>query len=89
MRKIRGFVVVVLSALLFSPVSALAYTPDAGDEPGPGMTVLETVGFFVLLPLAIWGVIWVLWSIPKWRRDAGPRSGEDWNPIPSKDVVSK
>lgn len=89
MQKIRGFAIAAMSAFLSSPLAAFAYTPDAGDEPGTGMTVLETVGFFVLLPLAIWGVIWVLWSIPKWRRDAGPRVGEDWNPIPSKDVVSK
>lgn len=89
MRSIRGFIVGIMTAVLLSPMAAYAYTPDAGDEPGPGMTVLETVGFFVLLPLAIWGVIWVIWSIPKWRKDSSPSVGEDWNPIPSKDVVQK
>lgn len=77
------------SALLAVPSPAMAYMRDAGDEPGSGMSVLETVGVFVLLPLAIWGVIWLLWSIPKWRRDAGPATGEQWNPQPSRDVVSK
>lgn len=74
-----------LTTLLVSPASA--YTRDAGDEPGPGLSVLETVGIFVLLPLAIWGVIWLLWSIPKWRREAGPATGQEWNPQPSKDVT--
>ena len=49
MQKIRGFAIAAMSAFLSSPLAAFAYTPDAGDEPGTGMTVLETVGFFVLL----------------------------------------
>ena len=85
MKTLRGLLATFMLALLASP--AAAYTRDAGDEPGPGMTVLETVGIFVLLPLGIWGVIWLLWSIPKWHREAGPATGQEWNPQPSRDVT--
>ena len=64
--------------------AALALTP-APAMAADGMTVLETVGIFVLLPVAIYGAIWLLWSIPAWRRDASaPRTGDAWNPKPVK-----
>lgn len=89
MKKLRGLLLWVLVALATSPLPASAYQSDAGDEPGAGMSVLETVGVFVLLPLGIWGVIWLLWSIPKWRRESGPATGEAWDPRPSRDVVPR
>lgn len=89
MKTMRAVLTMILVAIATSPVSAMAYQRDAGDEPGAGMSVLETVGIFVLLPLGIWGVVWLLWSIPKWRREAGPATGEQWNPQPSRDVVTK
>lgn len=67
-----------------SAVAALTLTP-APAMADDGMSVLETVGLFVLLPVTIYGVIWLLWSIPAWRRDAAaPRTGEAWNPKPAK-----
>lgn len=89
MKQLRIWALVVAIAVMSSPIPAVAYARDAGDEPGAGMSVLETVGFFVLLPLGIWGVIWLLWSIPKWRRDAGPVAGDAWDPSPSRDVVNR
>nr|WP_202488028.1 hypothetical protein [Streptomyces sp. SID5473] len=37
--------------LLSSP--ALALTRDDGDDPGSGLSVVETLGLFVVAPLAI------------------------------------
>ena len=88
----RRAAAVVAAAFATSVVfasSALAYTSDAGEEAGPGMTVAETVAWFVVAPALISGVIWFLWSIPKWRRAAAPATGDNWNPKPSSDVVSR
>lgn len=89
MKKFRGLLVTTAVAVISAPLPVLAYTRDSGDEPGAGMSVLETVGFFVVLPLGIWGVIWLLWSVPKWLRESRPVSPENWNPVPSRDVVPK
>ena len=69
---LRGAVGVYLASI---PV--LAGVSNAG--------VFFNVGFFVVLPLAIWGVIWLLWSLPKWMRESRP-VGEAWNPVPSRDA---
>ncbi|GAA2227935.1 hypothetical protein GCM10010232_12360 [Streptomyces amakusaensis] len=45
----------LMMMLMSSP--ALALTPDDGDDPGPGLTVAETLGLFVAAPLAIFLVI--------------------------------
>ncbi|WP_190122629.1 hypothetical protein [Streptomyces inusitatus] len=45
----------LMMMLMSSP--ALALTPDDGDDPGPGLTVVETLGLFVAAPLAIFLVI--------------------------------
>ena len=45
----------LMMLLLSSP--ALALTPDDGDDPGQGLSVAETVGLYVALPLAIFAVI--------------------------------
>jgi hypothetical protein len=48
--------------LMSSP--ALALTRDDGDDPGPGLSVVETLGLYVLAPIAIFvaiaGLVWVL-----------------------------
>ncbi len=61
---------------------ALALTPLPASAADDGMSVLQTVGIFVLVPFAIWAVIWFLWMIPKWRRDPGLSTGQAWNPRP-------
>ena len=45
----------LMMLLLSSP--ALALTPDDGDDPGQGLSVAETLGLYVALPLAIFAVI--------------------------------
>ncbi|MFI7295695.1 hypothetical protein [Streptomyces sp. NPDC050121] len=52
----------LMMLLMSSP--ALALTRDDGDDPGPGLSVGETLGLYVLAPLAIFaaiaGLVWVL-----------------------------
>lgn len=44
-----------LTALLMSP--AFAVTRDDGDQPGQGISVMETLGLYVLAPIALFLVI--------------------------------
>lgn len=52
----------LMMLLMSSP--ALALTPDDGDDPGPGLSVIETLGLFVVAPIALFlviaGLVWVL-----------------------------
>ncbi|WP_327315102.1 hypothetical protein [Streptomyces sp. NBC_01235] len=52
----------LMMLLMSSP--ALALTRDDGDDPGPGLSVVETLGLYVLAPVAIFaliaGLVWVL-----------------------------
>ncbi|AGI90626.1 hypothetical protein ACFU9O_17770 [Streptomyces albidoflavus] len=41
--------------LMTSP--ALALTRDDGDDPGPGLSVVETLGLYVALPIVLFLVI--------------------------------
>ena len=45
----------LMMLLLSSP--ALALTPDDGDDPGQGLSVIETLGLYVALPIALFVVI--------------------------------
>ncbi|MEU5654510.1 hypothetical protein ABZ802_02660 [Streptomyces sp. NPDC047737] len=45
----------LMMLLMSSP--ALALTRDDGDDPGPGLSVLETLGLYVALPIALFVVI--------------------------------
>ncbi|MFJ3665192.1 hypothetical protein ACIPSE_01930 [Streptomyces sp. NPDC090106] len=45
----------LMMLLMTSP--ALALTRDDGDDPGPGLSVVETLGLYVVAPLAIFAVI--------------------------------
>ncbi|MER5767069.1 hypothetical protein [Streptomyces sp. NPDC001985] len=45
----------LMMLLLSSP--ALALTRDDGDDPGQGLSVMETLGLFVVAPLVIFLVI--------------------------------
>ena len=45
----------LMMLLMSSP--ALALTRDDGDDPGPGLSVVETLGLYVLAPLALFGII--------------------------------
>ncbi len=76
MKRLYQLGIAVTASLAFAPMPA-----HAAEGTAPGLSMLETVGIFVLAPLSIYGVIWLLWSIPKWRRDGtAPKTGEHWNP---------
>ncbi|GAA2983751.1 hypothetical protein Sfulv_20250 [Streptomyces fulvorobeus] len=45
----------LMMLLMSSP--ALALTRDDGDDPGPGLSVMETIGLYVVAPLALFAVI--------------------------------
>jgi hypothetical protein len=45
----------LMMLLMSSP--ALALTRDDGDDPGKGLSVIETLGLYVAAPLVIFGVI--------------------------------
>ncbi|WP_236240716.1 hypothetical protein [Streptomyces sp. CC228A] len=45
----------LMMLLMSSP--ALALTRDDGDDPGPGLSVMETLGLFVVAPIALFVVI--------------------------------
>ncbi|SER82762.1 hypothetical protein SAMN04487983_102321 [Streptomyces sp. yr375] len=52
----------LMMLLMSSP--ALALTRDDGDDPGPGLSVVDTLGLYVAAPLVIFaviaGLVWVL-----------------------------
>jgi len=78
-----------LTTILFLAVTpANANMVDAGEEPGAALSAIDTILWFVVTPTAVWAIVWFLWSIPKWRRTNEPKTGENWNPKPSTDVVN-
>ncbi|MEU9078081.1 hypothetical protein ACFYUY_32420 [Kitasatospora sp. NPDC004745] len=48
--------------LLSSP--AMAYTRDDGDDPGAGLSIGQTIGLYVLLPIAAFVIIAALAGMP-------------------------
>ncbi|MFD7916728.1 hypothetical protein ACFV30_39550 [Streptomyces sp. NPDC059752] len=54
----------LMMLLMTSP--ALALTRDDGDDPGPGLSVGETIGLYVALPLVIFlGIIGLVMVLDK------------------------
>ncbi|MEU6660766.1 hypothetical protein [Streptomyces sp. NPDC046821] len=45
----------LMMLLMSSP--ALALTRDDGDDPGPGLSVIQTLGLYVALPIVLFLVI--------------------------------
>lgn len=56
--------------LALIPSAVLANIPDDGSEAGPGMSVLETVLWFVVAPTVIIGFITFIWALSNWRKTA-------------------
>ncbi|OEU87364.1 hypothetical protein DB35_28520 [Streptomyces abyssalis] len=55
---LRAGTVTAASALtLLASSPAFAVAPDDGDDPGPGISVVETLGLFVAAPIAIFLLI--------------------------------
>ncbi|MYS24731.1 hypothetical protein GA0115240_16845 [Streptomyces sp. DvalAA-14] len=52
-----GFVTAATTALLLISSPAFAVVRDDGDDPGPGLNVLQTLGLFVATPLVAFGII--------------------------------
>jgi hypothetical protein len=64
--------------LLLSSSPALATKPDDGSESGSGLSVLETLFWFVLVPGALFVVIALLVSAPSMARGPRYRPGLGW-----------
>lgn len=60
----------VLSATAIYPVMAETIKRDDGDEPGEPMGTLNAILWFVVLPLAITGIITLLTLGPSWTSTA-------------------
>ncbi|KJY28140.1 MULTISPECIES: hypothetical protein [Streptomycetaceae] len=58
---------VTLMMLLSSP--AMALTRDDGDDPGSGLSVAQTLGLYVLLPIAAFVIIGGLAAMPYGNKD--------------------
>ncbi len=52
-----GTVTAVSALMLLVSSPAFAVSPDDGDDPGPGLSVVETLGLFVAAPVGIFLVI--------------------------------
>ena len=70
-------VLVPLFALIASPAYATTHHHD-GDDPGPGLTGLQTVLIFVGIPLAIIVVVSLLAVAPSMARGPRYRPGLGW-----------
>lgn len=63
-----GVVGAVVTLMMFVAAPAFAYTVDDGSDAGPGLSVAETLGLFVVLPIAIFAVIALLVCLPSITR---------------------
>ena len=87
--RISAIVGLAIAGVFATASASLAYANDAGEQPGTGLTVIETITYFVGLPVAIWVIVWFLWSIPEWRKTARPATGDNWDPKPSSAVTPR
>jgi hypothetical protein len=63
------------TAAVLAASPAMALMRDPGDEPGTGLSVLETLGYFVGIPLGIVALITFCVFIPEIVAGASVRSG--------------
>jgi len=57
-KAVRAGVVTAGTALMLLMSSpAFALTHDDGDDPGSGLSVIQTLGLFVATPLVLFGII--------------------------------
>jgi hypothetical protein len=52
-----GVVTTGTTLLLLMSSPAFALSRDDGDDPGSGLSVIQTLGLFVAIPLVLFGVI--------------------------------
>ncbi|MCC3767794.1 hypothetical protein K6I34_006376 [Streptomyces sp. UNOC14_S4] len=71
----------MLMLLMSSP--AFALTRDDGDDPGPGLSVLNTLGLFVAAPIVLFLVIAGLVMVMS-RHGDNPHTRDTHHPRPAK-----
>ncbi|RLV09094.1 hypothetical protein CTZ27_08420 [Streptomyces griseocarneus] len=71
----------MLMLLMSSP--AFALTRDDGDDPGPGLSVLNTLGLFVAAPIVLFLVIAGLVMVMS-RHGDNPNTRDTHHPRPAK-----
>ena len=64
----------LMMLLMTSP--ALALTRDDGDDPGPGLSVIETLGFYVVAPIGLFAVIAGLVMVLDKSSDRAPKAAK-------------
>ncbi|MFG1806040.1 hypothetical protein [Streptomyces sp. NPDC049040] len=52
-----GVVTAATTVMLLLSSPAFANTRDDGDDPGSGLSVIQTLGLFVAIPLVLFGII--------------------------------
>ncbi|WUH95950.1 hypothetical protein OG900_27470 [Streptomyces sp. NBC_00433] len=52
-----GVVTAATTVMLLLSSPAFALTRDDGDDPGSGLSVIQTLGLFVAIPLVLFGII--------------------------------
>ena len=52
-----GFVTAATTMMLLISSPAFALTRDDGDDPGSGLSVIQTLGLFVATPIALFAII--------------------------------
>ncbi|MGI5454877.1 hypothetical protein ACQEWB_17210 [Streptomyces sp. CA-249302] len=62
----------LMMLLMTSP--ALALTRDDGDDPGKGLSVVETLSLYVVAPLALFGIIAGLVMVLDKSKDRQPKA---------------
>jgi hypothetical protein len=75
---LRAAVATTVTYAVLAPLPALAVGRDDGSEPGDGLSVLETLLWFVAAPLALFAVIALLVSAPSMARGPRYRPGVGW-----------
>ncbi|MFD8302934.1 hypothetical protein ACFV29_11380 [Streptomyces sp. NPDC059690] len=65
----------LMMLLMSSP--ALALTRDDGDDPGNGLSVIETLGLYVALPIALFAIIAGLVMVLDRSQDRQARTSTD------------
>ena len=69
----------LLPTLLSNPAFAAADDKrDGGDEPGESLGTLEGVLLFVVVPIALAAVIWLVVSLPSMVKGPRYRPGQNW-----------
>ena len=74
-----------LSTVLLTAGPALARNPlgpSEGADPGPGLSRAGTIGLFLLVPLAISGIIAALVMLPGLVRGTRYRPAKGWDAAP-------